>query len=48
MVISGNTRGYNPGCIEHVATGTGTHIFYTGNNERMGINDAGITATNND
>jgi hypothetical protein len=48
IVVSGNTRGYNPGCIEHVATGTVSHIYFTGRvNERMRIIDAGITATQN-
>jgi RNA polymerase-binding transcription factor DksA len=40
IVISGNTRSYNPGFIEYVAT-TGGHIFFTSSTERMRIDNNG-------
>jgi hypothetical protein len=43
-----NTRGYNPGCIEHVATSSGSHIFYTGGNEKFRIsNNGNISSSRN-
>ncbi len=44
-ILYGNTRGYNPDCIEHVARPKGSHIYFTSGTRRMTINNAGITAT---
>ncbi len=44
-ILSGNTRGYNPGCIAHVATSKGSHKCFTSGTKRMTKNNAEITAT---
>ena len=42
ILLSGNTRAIEPGCIEYIATSTGSHIFYSGGNtERMRIGSNG-------